>query len=283
MAAACSTASRCGAADVRVRLGRIRPSGGARRAARGRRRPACAGRRGRAARRRRLARRPAPRPRVDEHPDARRRAPRRRWRPDGDAASRRTAGCWCTARRPAATSPARPPARRPRSRGRAGAAAGRRRPGAVRRRGAHRPSRRGGRRRRRRRTGDAGRRRAGGVLAAELAASRPAEPFVVDQVVTAGAPAAQVPRLPDRTRVLALEDRADPVALLGSLVNAGDDQPHHVVFDAAGSRGGRLRRGCPRRRGLARRGRRARPAARAGLPRARLTPIRLRTASANDT
>ena len=58
---------------------------------------------------------------------------------------------------------------------------------------------------------------------------------MVDQVVTAGAPAAHVPRLPDTTRMLALEDRADPVALLGSLVNAGDTHRTTVVFDAAGS------------------------------------------------
>ena len=35
--------------------------------------------------------------------------------------------------------------------------------------------------------------------------------------------------------MLALEDRADPVALLGSLVSAGDDQRTTVIFDAAGS------------------------------------------------
>jgi hypothetical protein len=76
---------------------------------------------------------------------------------------------------------------------------------------------------------------AGGVVAAELAALERPLPFVVDQVVTAGAPGAQVPRLPAATRMLALEDRADPVALLGSLVSAGDDQRTTVVFDAAGS------------------------------------------------
>ncbi len=76
---------------------------------------------------------------------------------------------------------------------------------------------------------------AGGVVAAELATLVRSLPFVVDQVVTAGAPAAQVPRLPPETRMLALEDRADPVALLGSLVSAGDDQRTTVIFDAAGS------------------------------------------------
>jgi hypothetical protein len=76
---------------------------------------------------------------------------------------------------------------------------------------------------------------AGGVVAAELAAHRRPLPFVVDQVVTAGAPAAQVPRLSGSIRMLALEDRADPVALLGSLVSAGDINRTTVVFDAAGS------------------------------------------------
>ncbi len=94
---------------------------------------------------------------------------------------------------------------------------------------------------------------AGGVVAAELAAQRRPLPFVVDQVVTAGAPAAQVPRLPAGTRMLALEDRADPVALLGSLVSAGDANRTTVVFDAAGSSlGERLRRRRPGRRRLPR-------------------------------
>jgi pimeloyl-ACP methyl ester carboxylesterase len=75
----------------------------------------------------------------------------------------------------------------------------------------------------------------GGVVAAELAARTERLPFVVDQVVTAGSPAAQVPRLPAETRMLALEDRADPVALLGSLVSAGDANRTTVVFDTAGS------------------------------------------------
>ncbi|QIG44966.1 hypothetical protein G5V58_21285 [Nocardioides anomalus] len=76
---------------------------------------------------------------------------------------------------------------------------------------------------------------AGGAVAAELGAQRQPLPFTVDQVITAGAPAAQVPRLPSTTRMLALEDRADPVALLGSLIAAGDDNRVTVVFDAAGS------------------------------------------------
>ncbi|WP_205472670.1 hypothetical protein [Nocardioides sp. SYSU D00038] len=73
---------------------------------------------------------------------------------------------------------------------------------------------------------------AGGVSAAEIAAAGGSAAFTVDQVVTAGAPSAHVPRVPETTHVLALEDRADPVALLGSLVNAGLSNRLTVVFDA---------------------------------------------------
>jgi len=76
---------------------------------------------------------------------------------------------------------------------------------------------------------------AGGVVAAQLAAADRRLGFVVDQVVTAGAPAAHVPRLGGQTRMLSLEDRADPVAVLGSLVGAGDARRTTVVFDAAGT------------------------------------------------
>ena len=69
----------------------------------------------------------------------------------------------------------------------------------------------------------------GGATAVDLA-HRPGS-FVVDQVVTAGAPAALVPRLPGHVRALALEDRADPVAQLGSLVNAETANRLTVVFD----------------------------------------------------
>jgi len=75
----------------------------------------------------------------------------------------------------------------------------------------------------------------GGVLAAELAAGTLSDAFTVDGVVTAGAPSAHVPRIPDRVRVLSLEDRDDPVALLGSLVNAGAANRTDVVFDASGA------------------------------------------------
>jgi hypothetical protein len=69
----------------------------------------------------------------------------------------------------------------------------------------------------------------GGSTAVDLATR--SGPFVVDQVVTAGAPTALVPRLPDGVRVLSLEDRADPVVQLGSLVNAGTANRVTVVFD----------------------------------------------------
>jgi hypothetical protein len=80
----------------------------------------------------------------------------------------------------------------------------------------------------------------GVVLAAELAASSLSDAFTVDAVVTAGAPSAHVPRIPDRVRVLSLEDRDDPVALLGSLVNAGAANRTDVVFDATGSAPGEV-------------------------------------------
>lgn len=81
---------------------------------------------------------------------------------------------------------------------------------------------------------------AGGTLAAEIAATVSSTRFVVDQVVTAGAPAAQVPRIPEATRVLSLEDRSDPVALLGSLINATITNRLTVVFDGADPAGAHL-------------------------------------------
>jgi hypothetical protein len=77
----------------------------------------------------------------------------------------------------------------------------------------------------------------GGVTAAELAAAARSEAFTIDQVVTAGAPSAQVPRIPESTTLLALEDRADPVALLGSLINASVANRLTVVFDGGDARG----------------------------------------------
>ncbi|CAB4684348.1 MAG: hypothetical protein F2667_00120 [Actinobacteria bacterium] len=78
----------------------------------------------------------------------------------------------------------------------------------------------------------------GGVTAAEVAAAPPTSSFAIDQVVTAGAPAAQVPRIPSATRVLSLEDRSDPVALLGSLINAGSANRVTVIVDGGGGRHG---------------------------------------------
>ncbi len=72
----------------------------------------------------------------------------------------------------------------------------------------------------------------GGATAAELAASATSDRFVIDHVVTAGAPSAQVPVIPETCRVLSLESRADPVALLGSLINAKVANRLTVVFDA---------------------------------------------------
>ncbi|MCW2814594.1 MAG: hypothetical protein JWN84_2049 [Nocardioides sp.] len=73
----------------------------------------------------------------------------------------------------------------------------------------------------------------GGVAAAELAAGPTSSRFVIDQVVTAGAPSAHVPRIPEPTRVLSLEDRSDPIALLGSLIGSdGTDNRITVVYDA---------------------------------------------------
>ncbi|HSU01708.1 MAG TPA: hypothetical protein VLK03_04085 [Nocardioides sp.] len=80
---------------------------------------------------------------------------------------------------------------------------------------------------------------AGGTVAAEIAAAASTR-FVVDQVVTAGAPAAQVPLIPETTRVLSLEDRSDPVALLGSLINARIANRLTVVFDSTRSDGSHM-------------------------------------------
>ena len=72
----------------------------------------------------------------------------------------------------------------------------------------------------------------GGAAAVALT-DRDLDGLVVDQVVTVSSPAAQVPRVPAEVRVLSLEDRSDPVALFGSLVNAGSANRVTVVFDAA--------------------------------------------------
>ncbi|WP_028654425.1 hypothetical protein [Nocardioides sp. J54] len=72
----------------------------------------------------------------------------------------------------------------------------------------------------------------GGSAALEIATRTDLPGFVVDQVVTASAPAAALPALPPHVRVLSLEDRSDPVALLGSLINAGSANRLTVVYDA---------------------------------------------------
>lgn len=77
----------------------------------------------------------------------------------------------------------------------------------------------------------------GGTVAAEIAASLRSDKFSVDQVVTAGSPSAQVPLIPETTRVLSLEDRADPVAQLGSLINARITNRLTVVFDGTAADG----------------------------------------------
>jgi hypothetical protein len=72
----------------------------------------------------------------------------------------------------------------------------------------------------------------GGLVAVEVASSRPETGFAIEQVVTAGSPSAQAPRLPVGVRMLSLEDRADPVALLGSLMNAEATNRLTVVFES---------------------------------------------------
>jgi hypothetical protein len=70
----------------------------------------------------------------------------------------------------------------------------------------------------------------GGLVAAELAGAGGTS-YTVEQVVTARSPGAQAPRIPAGVRMLSLEDRSDPVALLGSLMNAEATNRLTVVFD----------------------------------------------------
>ncbi len=74
----------------------------------------------------------------------------------------------------------------------------------------------------------------GGLVAAELAA-RTGTSYTVEQVVTVGSPGAQAPRIPAGVRMLSLEDRADPVALLGSLLNVEATNRLTIVFDGSDS------------------------------------------------
>ena len=78
----------------------------------------------------------------------------------------------------------------------------------------------------------------GGTTAAEIAADCRSSRFAIDQVVTADAPAAQVPVIPEPCRVLSLEERSDPVALLGSLINHGVANRLTVAYDGKGSESG---------------------------------------------
>lgn len=73
----------------------------------------------------------------------------------------------------------------------------------------------------------------GGAAAVEVASREDLPGFVVDHLVTASSASAQVPTLRGDTRMLSLEDRSDPVALLGSLINAGAANRLTVVYDAA--------------------------------------------------
>ncbi|GAA3662784.1 hypothetical protein GCM10022237_23310 [Nocardioides ginsengisoli] len=77
----------------------------------------------------------------------------------------------------------------------------------------------------------------GGAAALEIATHADLPGIVVDQVVTANAPSAQLPMLPADVQVLSLEDRTDPVALLGSLINAGAANRLTVVYDAGAEPG----------------------------------------------
>jgi len=77
---------------------------------------------------------------------------------------------------------------------------------------------------------------AGGTTAATLAAAHRSEKYAIEQIVTAGSPSAAAPVVPEATRVLSLEDRSDPVALLGGLINAGAANRISVVYDASAAR-----------------------------------------------
>jgi len=76
----------------------------------------------------------------------------------------------------------------------------------------------------------------GGAAAAQVAAGPAREAFVVEQVVTVAAPSSSAPRIPSSTHVLSLEDRSDPVAVLGSLVNASSEHRFTVVYEGDGER-----------------------------------------------
>ena len=134
--------------------------------------------------------------------------------------------------RPLHRLPPRPPGRRGRP-----AAARRRRQRVVRPSGRAR-DRAGRRRTSPRRPGHAGRLRR--RAASPPPRSPPAALLATPSSSTRSSPPAprrpRCPRSPSTTRVLSLEDRADPVALLGSLINAGVANRLTVVFDGADAR-----------------------------------------------
>jgi hypothetical protein len=73
---------------------------------------------------------------------------------------------------------------------------------------------------------------AGGLTAAEIVTAAQSRTFEVDQVVTVASPASQVATIPETARLLSLEDRSDPVALLSSLINASVSNRLSVVYDS---------------------------------------------------
>ena len=76
-----------------------------------------------------------------------------------------------------------------------------------------------------------------GAIAVEVAHRNPHDAFDVAQVITTDAPGTQLAALRDDVPVLSLEDRSNPVALLGSLINAHADHLLTVVYDASSAPG----------------------------------------------
>ncbi|WP_232680000.1 hypothetical protein [Nocardioides sp. R-C-SC26] len=70
----------------------------------------------------------------------------------------------------------------------------------------------------------------GGVAATHLAAGATSG-YRIEQVITTAAPTAQSTAVPDAVRVLAIDDPDDPVAVLGSLVNASVEHRVSVLTD----------------------------------------------------
>ena len=78
---------------------------------------------------------------------------------------------------------------------------------------------------------------AGGLTAAEIVMAAQSRRFEVDQVVTVASPSSQVATIPETARLLSLEDRSDPVALLSSLINASVSNRLSVVYDGGSASG----------------------------------------------